>query len=247
MFSINFIAYAINIKNKNYEDFLIPFTFFSLLFNKNSHVEIIVLNPNKFKEKYKKEIESIKKINKNFLIRKPQCKLNRNIPNTYRFFETPTVKSKYTYISDIDIMYLEDIIIKYINTWPENLPYHNILRESDSSRLTGVMMVETEKYYTSIFKKCQEKYYNENKNDNDEKILAKMCKDIYGLPNLTFRYRPILGIHFSLNRGKNKKMELKTTKKYVYSFMSIVENYEELFKYEIFENLLNQIENFILT
>ena len=128
-----------------YEDFLIPFTFFSLLFNKNSHVEIIVLDPETFKKKYSKEILSIKKINDNFLIRKPQYKLNRHVPNTYRFFEIPTVQSKYTYISDIDIIYMENIY--YINitniSRPQKLPYHNIVRPN-TTRLSGVMMVESD-------------------------------------------------------------------------------------------------------
>ena len=47
MYDINFISYAIDLKSNGlYEDFLIPFTFFCLLFNKNAHVEIIVLDPN---------------------------------------------------------------------------------------------------------------------------------------------------------------------------------------------------------
>ena len=37
--------------------------------------------------------------------------------NSYRFFETPTVESKYTYIADIDIMFMEDILPLYINNW----------------------------------------------------------------------------------------------------------------------------------
>ena len=245
MYNINFIAYAIDLKGKSiYEDFLIPYTFFSLLFNKNSHVEIIVLNPENFKKKYNKEIKLIGKIlnrkikkkykfyktkyemnknpedyknykkysiklkNKNFLIRKPQYKLNKHIPNTYRFFEVPTVKSKFTYISDIDIMYLENILPSYLKNWPINLPYNNKIRKN-IRKLTGLMMVKNNKYYTNKFKICQKKYYETNYRENDEKILYKMCKNVHGLPNQKFSYRPVYGIHFSPNRGKNKRMILE--------------------------------------
>ena len=158
MFDINFIAYAVDLKNNScYENFLIPYTFFCLYFNKNSHVEIIVLNPKTFKKKYNKEIDLMKRINDNFLIRKPQYKLNKHIPNTYRFFEVPTVQSKYTYISDIDIMYLEGILSKYLDNWPSNLSYNNIVRYKGKVRLTGVGILKNDKYYTNEFKKMPTK------------------------------------------------------------------------------------------
>ena len=50
------------------------------------------------------------------MIREPQHEINNHIPNTYRFFEIPTVDSEYTYISDIDIMFLEDILPLYKKT-----------------------------------------------------------------------------------------------------------------------------------
>lgn len=244
MYELNFLAYAVDKKsNSCYEDFLIPFTFFCLFFNKNSHVEIIVLDPDNFKKKYEKEIESIKAFNHNFLIRKSQYKLNNNIPNTYRFFESPTVPSKYTYISDIDIMFLEEILPNYIINWPDNLPYNNIIRETDRRRLTGVMMIINDRYYTREFKRCQEKYYSKNTNENDEVILSKLCKEIHGLPDMTFRYRPILGIHFSPNRGRNKCMNLETTDKYNKIFLDITKKYPQLFEYKIFNQLLKQLSN----
>jgi hypothetical protein len=255
MYKINFIAYAIDLKNDGlYEDFLIPFTFFSLLFNENSHVEIIVLDPDNFKKKYKKEINTIIKINDNFLIRKPQYKLNKHIPNTYRFFEVPTVQSKYTYISDIDIMYLENLLPKYLDNWPivnselpsvspSFLPYNNILRTKENCRLTGVTMVKNDIYYTDKFIECQKKYYNMNVNLNDELLLGKMCNEIHGLPDFNFRYRPIYGIHFSPNRGISKKMALQTNKLYYNTFLNIAKKYQDVFKYDIFNNLLNKLIN----
>ena len=299
MFDINFIAYAIDLENDSvYEDFLVPFTFFSLLFNKNSHVEMIVLDPDNFKRKYSKEIASIKEINGNFLIRGPQYKPNRNVPNTYRFFEVPTVRSKYTFISDVDIMCLEDILPNYLSNWPvvgtpptrqgtknnlvanhvpsvlsestetlqtkatptastnglsilnqsttdiDNafyLPYSNMIREKHDSRLTGVMMVKSDTYYTDDFIECQKKYYNMNKSHGDEDLLGWMCKEIHGMPDLSFRLQRVYGIHFSPNRGSEKVLGLETSKRYYDLFLGVVNKYRHLFDYDIFRKLLSQL------
>ena len=104
-------------------------------------------------------------------------------------------------------------------------------------------MVKNDIYYTNEFKKCQKKYYNMYNRDNDEIILTKMCKEVHGLPDYSFRYRPINGIHFSPNRGKNKKLPLKTNKEFYDTFLNIANNYQDLFKYNIFNNLLNKLKN----
>jgi len=138
---------------------------------------------------------------------------------------------------------LEEILYKYLDTWPQDLSYHNILRQTDIRRLTGVMMVKNDIYYTNEFKKCQQKYYDMNQKMNDELTLCKMCKEIHGLPDIDFNYRPILGIHFSPNRGTGKTMPLKTSKLYYDTFLNIVNKYQDIFKYDIFNNLLNQLNN----
>ena len=244
MFNLNFIAFAINKKGRaNYEDFLIPFTLFALLYNENSHVEIIVVNPNAFKQKYIKELEELKKINNHFLIREPQYKLNKHIPNTYRFFEVPTVKSNYTLISDIDIMYLENILPLFLKKWPlsGNFPYSNV-RRPNTNRLTGVMMVNTKKYYTNTFKKCQRKYYNKNNGDNDEVILGKMCDEIHGYAKGS-RFITQLGIHFSPNRSRNSKIPLKANENMVNKFLEMIEKYNTLCDYPIFKKLVNNLND----
>ena len=125
MYKINFIANAIG---KKYERFLIPFAFFALLTNEKSHIEIVVVNSKKFKEQYKKELIQLKKINNNYLIRDMSFKINKHIKNTYRFFEVPKINAKYTYIADVDIMFLENIIDQYKERWPDKLIYNNKLR-----------------------------------------------------------------------------------------------------------------------
>ena len=240
MYKINFIANAIGDK---YERFLIPFTFFALLTNDNSHVEIIVVNSKKFKEKYKKELLELNKINKNYLIINIQFKINKHIKNTYRFFEIPKIKAKYTYIVDVDIMFMENVLDKYETNWPDKLIYNNIIRYENVDRLTGVHMVITDKYYKKKFIFCQKKYYLKNYNENDEVVLCKMCKEIHGLPDFNHRYRPILGIHFSPNRGPKKKMNLRTYKPYYDIFYSLKDKYPKMFAFEIFMDLTNSLEN----
>ena len=245
MYNINFIAYAYDKPNSQiYQSFLIPFVFFSLINNENSHVEIIVQDVKNFTKLFNDEIEQLKKINSNFLIRKSGLKENKHIPNTYRFFETPHVEATYTYIADIDIMFLEsDIVNKYKSFWPKGLPYNNILRYKDSVRLTGVHMVKTKEYFTKEFINVQKKRYENDSNENDEVVLGQMCQKVFGLPDFSHRSRPIYGIHFSPNRGKDKAMELTTSKNYYDKYMDITSKYSEIFEFEIFKKLTNQLEN----
>jgi len=249
MYHINFIASAYDRLNDDmYQSFLIPFTFFALLTDPKSHVEMIVENVVEFKSKYKKELTLLKKTNEHFLIREPTYPRNMHLPNTYRFFEKPHVDANYTYIADIDIMFLEkDMVSKYIQFWPNGLPYNNMLRKENSSQITGVHMVKTKDYFTEQMDKCQQKYYN-SKRESDEVILGKMCSETFGLPEYCHRFRPIYGIHFSPNRGTNKSMGLKTSKIYYDTFMEIKGKYEELFECSIFQKLVKQLEEeFIVT
>lgn len=246
MYEINFLVYAYDKDNINdiYASMALPYAFFALLTNNNSHVELIIVDSNNFIKKYANEIAMLKKINNNFLIREPTIKHNKHIPNTYRFFEKPIINSTYTYITDIDIIFLENNIInKYEQCWPNNLPYNNMLRLKDSVRLTGVCMIKTKEYYIKEFDKCRDKLYALNKNENDEVILGELCKELFGLPKFEHRFRPIYGIHFSPNRGKDKKMELITSKKYYNKYMEFKKKYPEIFELKIFKKLTIQLEN----
>ena len=146
-------------------------------------------------------------------------------------------------------MFLEtDIVDKYKTFWPQGLPYNNIQRNKDSVRLTGVHMIKTEEYFTEEFIKVQQQRYEYDSNENDEVVLGQMCQKVFGLPDFSHRQRPIYGIHFSPNRGKNKSMNLKTCKPYYDKYMKIKTEYPKLFEFEIFKNLTNQLEKeFIYT
>lgn len=242
-YKLNFLANAIGDK---YEEFLIPFTFFALNKNPNSFVEIIVLNSNKFKNKYKNEIIFLEKDYKNrFLIRNMQNKLNNNVKNTYRFFEVPTVDAEYTYICDVDIIILDDIIPKFEENWISPLPYSNIIRPK-ANRLSGCHLVKTNQYYTLKYKQIQQKYHKLNQKKNDEQILFNMVKECHKLISRSAKFRPIYGIHFSPNRGKNKSMNLVTRIKWKDEFTNLYDS-NNLSQFNCFKKLFISLnKNFII-
>jgi hypothetical protein len=241
-YELNFIASAIK---PLYEDMAVPFLFFALTSNKGCHVEIVVENPTQFSKKYRKELDyCLELYGSNFIVRSYQNPIaTAHSPTAHRFFEVPTIPAKYTYIADIDIMFLEEVLASYLNNWPAGLPYNNILRNPGEIRLTGVHMVETDKYYTSDFITVQKSKYSSVKDPRGEIILGEMCDDVHGLPPFSHRFRPILGIHFSPNRGRDKRMSLICLTKDQKTFLSIRAQHPTLFALPIFDRLYKSLMN----
>ena len=238
-YELNFIATAIK---PIYEDMAVPFLFFALTSNKGSHVEIVVENPIQFSKRYKKELDyCLKLYGPNFIVRGYQNPVVKaHIPNIFRFFEAPTVPAKYTYIADIDIMFMEEILPSYLNNWPVGLPYNNMLRDKKKA-LTGVHMVETDKYYTSAFRAVQKSKYKAGGNPHDEFALGEMCEKVHGLPPFSHKFRPILGIHFSPNRGRGKSLPLKCAAKYKETFLCVRSQHPTLFAQPVFARLYESL------
>jgi hypothetical protein len=240
MYAINFIACAIG---KIYEEFIVPFIFFALQSNPDSFVEAIVVDVAAFCRTFEKELESLREIcGDRYLIRGFSRPLNHHIPNTYRFLEVPTVPATYTYIADIDIMFLEPIVENYLKMWPKGdpkPPYNNLVRKG-TTRMTGVHFVITDQYFTEALKQNQTVLYNSS-STNDEMILYQLCKLTFGSIDLQYGWRRILGIHFSPNRGPAKAMELITTPTYTKKFKEYLEGYPTLQKYPCFMNLVKQL------
>ena len=241
MYLINFIASAVG---KIYEEMIPPYIFFALSNNKNACVEVIVEDSDRFTKTYEKELAVIRSLRgDHFIIRNFSRPLTYHMVNTYRFFEVPTIKAKYTYICDIDIMLLESIVDKYLHTWPSSasghLPYNNMVRRG-KEKLTGVHFVITDKYYTNELKRNQELLYN-SPFMIDEDILYNLCAMTFGLPDLDYAYRPILGIHFSPNRGNGKIMDLVTSFKYHDLFLKATQKNSSIFKYPIFSRLIKSL------
>jgi hypothetical protein len=123
----------------------------------------------------------------------------------------------------------------------------NKIRLNNKSNLTGIHMVRNNDYYIEKLKKSQEKWYNIKYTLLDEIMLKNMMKEVFGLPDLSYQFRPVLGIHFSLNRGYNKLLENITKKKYFEKFMKIKNKYNDLFKFPVFNSLYEQLLKFKIT
>lgn len=247
MWDIVFLANAIQEK---YELFLVPFAFFALTTHPNGFVEMVVESVDHFQQRNGRALQMLYKIIPRFCVRPMQYKrCKRHIHNTYRFLETPQVRGKYTYVMDVDVMLLENILKMFEDNWPLNCVFNNMIRcngeGASLQRLTGMHMVQTNAYYTDAFRKVQHDMYHyySNPNTNDEFILYNMVKMCHQLPPLTHRFRPILGIHFSPNRGPGKSMNLSTTKQYAQLFREHASHYPELFALPQFVHLSQQLND----
>ena len=134
--------------------------------------------------------------------------------NTWRYLEVPYQPAIYTYIGDVDIFLTESVLderrMEQMKVF--DIPYSNMVRDYNSSdplRLTGLMLVETERFYTPALIKAQE---NVDARGNDEAFLYNIVVESgIGVPpsNSThplLRYRPSHGTHLSHNRGPNKRL-----------------------------------------
>ena len=246
MYDVNFMVYAWDPPGTTlYSSFLIPYAFFVLHTHKNSHVDLLVSDVTAFKKLFHEEIAELQKYNTSFMIREPRFGRNRHPPNTMRFFEKPSVPATYTYITDVDIMFLDDTLLSsYKDNWPQGLPYNNMLRSTDSVRLTGVHMVKTEEYFTQALDESQKKHYELDHDENDEVTLGHMCAEAHGLPSYDHRFRPIHGIHFSpcrRNKENWQNMGLRTTRAYYDKFMEIAQHHNDFFGLSTLQELVRQL------
>ena len=113
--------------------------------------------------------------------------------NSIRFISQPTIKNKYVYITDIDMIILVDNFYLHLldDMNRRNNKYSNIVRKN-SHRLSGLHFTEYEAYYP-IPK--QKKY-----NICDENLLFNIVKSKLIKIDYKTEYRPNFGIHASPNR-----------------------------------------------
>lgn len=193
-----------------YKDFIPLFILSNLYHNDDCFVEIGVddVNYPEIKDSLK-ILENLYKnkftlYNVKFGGQKVNGKLYNCISNTVRFFTTPKIKTDYVYISDIDIINLQknfiDIHIKNMDR--TGLPYSNIVRPS-SNRLSGLHFTPYENYYPipNYIDLCEKNILT-----HDEVFLYELVKKRY--PNFNFEetFRPVHGIHVSLNREPEGKL-----------------------------------------
>lgn len=117
------------------------------------------------------------------------------------FFETPVVYATYTYIMDVDVMVLDDIVPLYAAHFP-NKPHliNNIIRKN-TNHLTGMHYVHTKNYFTPKLKRVQKELYHSKKKYSkttvdDEAVLYDIVQRAHPLPPRKFQWRPIFRYSF---------------------------------------------------
>jgi len=114
-------------------------------------------------------------------------------PNSIRFIAQPTIKNKYIYITDIDILIFVDNF--YLNLIDDMIRkrnnYSNLVRKR-SHRLTGLHFSEYDSYYPIP----KQRQYN----IVDEVLLYNIVKSKGIKIDYNTQYRPVFGIHASPSR-----------------------------------------------
>lgn len=208
---INFFTCCNNV----YNNFIPLFILSNLYHNDDSFVEIGTDDLN-----YEPISKAIKILNKNysdrFHIRQVNFDYIENdgkkfklIPNSVRFLTTPKFKTDFVYISDIDIITLQKDIcqIHIHNMNRSKLPYSNIVRPfndvKDIKRLTGLHFTSYSNYYPIP---NVSELYSTGILNHDEGLLYKIVEKRFPIFNYNETYRPVHGIHVSLNREPNGKL-----------------------------------------
>ena len=219
--NVNFLSFA---HGDKYEAFLPLYTFFALQSNANSIVEMVVNNRDHFIASHHQELswlllhgstdtDSDTNYGSALCVSnvKPSTMKRTKTTNTWRYLEPPARHAKYTYIGDIDVFLYESVVEskRLAQMQHFNLPYSNIVRPN-TTRLTGLMLMNTNDYYTNEMLKVQQNM--KDVTGNDEMVLYKLVNASgLGLPPLDdssnfSRYRPAHGLHLSTNRGSYKSM-----------------------------------------
>lgn len=191
--------------DKKYEMFIPLFCLSHCIYNKNIDIEIAIektLDDNveqclNIIRKYFPEVNihinynSFKVVGYSAIVNGIKC-----IKNSVRFILKPYTRAEYVYITDIDIICCEDIADTHIADMIQyNSPFSNIVRKN-TKRMTGLHFTKYDAYYPLDINYI--KYVN-TYNKNDEELLYDIVKKNNNI-DLSRTYRPVHGIHMSLNR-----------------------------------------------
>jgi len=210
-----------------YRDLVTPFIFFAGKFNSEASFEIYVQNFDDFMQEKRSELNYLTKFYNIHIGNADSYKKYNVTANQLRFIIEPKIWSEYTYISDVDIIILENIIDRHLPVIKSGKDYSNMVRPG-TKKLTGLHFVKTHSHYPlPKLKRLLKKF------KNDEDLLYAIAHKKGYLQNDTqTSYRPGLGLHMSLNRFPLPLMNLPgwdITKKRLDQMKEIV--IEDDFKY----------------
>jgi hypothetical protein len=182
--------------DRAYEPFVAPYAASVLLHNDDALVEICVEDPRQFLLTQENAVATLNRhFPDRFHIRSGNFTGIR--PGSVRFLETPRRMSEYTYIGDVDILVLDrDITAMHLNRMKRTgLPYSNIVREG-TERLSGLHFTRSKNYYP-----VREPDPSAMRGTEEDLLYKLIAARGIGLPTADHRWRPVHGIHISLNRA----------------------------------------------
>jgi hypothetical protein len=233
--------------NGKYKEFIPIFILSSLYFNKDAFIEIGVDSIMDIDKYTSNSLNLISNNYSNFIIREVDFsnkKINgkeyKPCANIIRFIEEPITKNEYVYISDVDIISLEDVSKFHIEDMKSSgLGYSNIVRpKNDNSgwrRMTGLHFTKWENYYPigDI-----EIYAKKGMLNHDEVFLYEFVKSKNRI-DYEKTMRPVHGIHVSPNRDpagwgiekwKKKWIKFRNSKDFLELESISSDNMKEIFK-----------------
>lgn len=183
--------------DKCYYKFVIPFIVFARHYNPGCKIEIVVDSVENFSAEYANQLGILYQESNDFVISQSTFNSSRLVANNIRFFHNPEIYAQYVYICDIDILIMDDILKLHLPHLAKyNTFYSNIVRKgSNPPRMTGLHFIKFDCYYPV----SNEEF---DLSENDEVNLYKLMKLKH--PNEivdNINYRPVPGIHISLNRN----------------------------------------------
>lgn len=219
--------------NNNYNFFIEPFIAFCNESNPGCNIEVWTDKPEDFN--YTNSNVKINLLPTNYHVA------------TYRYIVEPSFKTKYTYISDIDIMHTELVQPFHLLHMQETgLPFSNIRRTNKgrTTRMSGLHFVKTEEW----FLKTKPIRDIVTPNGQDEEMLFQIVDSVYDMNKVSkgLSNRPVHGIHCSVGRTPRKlyaSVGWEITSQKVAFFENVIKKYgvfNKFFETNVCEPLLGK-------
>lgn len=200
-----FLTYA----DQQYFPFVATFIYFCSHYNPDCVIEIFLSNREQYENDYQEELLLLKSFGITNFVLTQSLYENKVLPNTVRFIQKPQSSAEYVYITDLDILTLDNVLDKCLDLMESNkIPYVNVVRTgSVCPRLTGLHFCPYNIYYDDHHIDPYNYLISNNifsASDlaiaNDEHVLYKYMESRNLLIREDYSIRPQFGIHVSLNR-----------------------------------------------
>lgn len=205
--------------NEAYEHFIPLYIYFTLTNNRNSAVEIGVLNKERYIKENKLLLNELHALfGDDFFISEANNPKPKFLPNAIRFINQPKTRAEYVYIGDIDILILEkDICEMHLKQMEKSSqPFSNKRRlNSKENRLTGLHFCSYDIMYPLP------EIDPEWRLLNDEVMLWKIMDNKGYMVSDSYQFRPVHGIHISPSRHPVGELGWGVTEKRMIEYKAI--------------------------